>query len=182
MEISCRFFAVFYVVREEQENILFDTLGFSFVTGRGDTACEGAEETDVSDRRDDAGADELTVDNVSGEVGNNKLLIRATLCCDDRSDLLPDLIKSLKGLRLKALRAEITTLGGRMRNVLFITRDDDRCGGGESDGDDKSLQSISSVEDALRAVMERSNGGEDQSGSVKRQRTNNINIFQQHHK
>ncbi|XP_019165062.1 PREDICTED: transcription factor bHLH30-like [Ipomoea nil] len=126
--------------------------------------------------------DELTVDNVSGEVGNNKLLIRATLCCDDRSDLLPDLIKSLKGLRLKALRAEITTLGGRMRNVLFITRENDRGGGGDCDGDDESLQSISSVEDALRAVMERSNGGEDQSGSVKRQRTNNINIFQQHHK
>nr|GMD18382.1 transcription factor bHLH30-like [Ipomoea batatas] len=100
--------------------------------------------------------DELTVDNVSGEVGNNKLLIRATLCCDDRSDLLPDLIKTLKSLRLKALRAEITTLGGRMRNVLFITRD------GECDGDGESFQSISSVEDALRAVMERSNGGEDQ--------------------
>ncbi|KAL6975281.1 hypothetical protein U1Q18_024075 [Sarracenia purpurea var. burkii] len=55
--------------------------------------------------------DELTVD-ASDEDG--KFVIKASLCCEDRSDLLPDLIKTLKALRLRTLRAEITTLGGRL--------------------------------------------------------------------
>ncbi|KAL7194282.1 hypothetical protein ACSBR1_034656 [Camellia fascicularis] len=57
--------------------------------------------------------DELTVDASDDEDG--KFLIRASLCCEDRSDLLPDLIKTLKALRLRTLKAEITTLGGRER-------------------------------------------------------------------
>lgn len=67
--------------------------------------------------------DELTVDNASDEFEDGKFVIKASLCCEDRSDLLPDLIKTLKALRLKTLKAEITTLGGRVRNVLFITGD-----------------------------------------------------------
>ncbi|XAR65384.1 hypothetical protein NMG60_11009495 [Bertholletia excelsa] len=67
-------------------------------------------------------SDELTVD---GTDEDGKFVIRASLCCEDRSDLLPDLIKTLKALRLKTLKAEISTLGGRVRNVLFITTDED---------------------------------------------------------
>ncbi|KAL7194281.1 hypothetical protein ACSBR1_034655 [Camellia fascicularis] len=52
--------------------------------------------------------DELTVDAPDDEDG--KFLIRASLCCEDRSDLLPNLIKTLKALRLRTLKAEITTL------------------------------------------------------------------------
>ncbi|XP_027097475.2 transcription factor bHLH30 isoform X1 [Coffea arabica] len=116
--------------------------------------------------------DELTVDNASDEDG--KLVIRASLCCEDRSDLLPDLIKTLKSLRLRTLKAEITTLGGRVKNVLFITGEDD------TDSDDQQQQqqySISSIQEALKAVMEKTNGDESGSGNVKRQRTN-INILE----
>ncbi|KAK9277035.1 hypothetical protein L1049_006574 [Liquidambar formosana] len=65
--------------------------------------------------------DELTVD-ASDEDG--KYVIKASLCCEDRSDLLPDLIKTLKALRLRTLKADITTLGGRVKNVLFVTGED----------------------------------------------------------
>ncbi|XP_033514838.1 transcription factor bHLH30-like isoform X1 [Nicotiana tomentosiformis] len=128
--------------------------------------------------------DELTVDNASDEFEDGKFVIKASLCCEDRSDLLPDLIKTLKTLRLKTLKAEITTLGGRVRNVLFITGDhnynqeDDL-----STSDDLDLQqqqpqySISSIQEALKAVMEKSSGDDSASGNVKRQRTNNINIL-----
>ncbi|KAI3974159.1 hypothetical protein MKX01_033410 [Papaver californicum] len=129
--------------------------------------------------------DELTVDNASDEDG--KFLIKASLCCEDRSDLLPDLIKTLKALRLRTLKAEITTLGGRVKNVLFITGDDDH----DDNEDDESKNisshdhqqqqhSLSSIQEALKAVMERSTttnttlpgGGDDSSsGSIKRQRT-----------
>ncbi|KAL8533426.1 hypothetical protein ACS0TY_009709 [Phlomoides rotata] len=113
--------------------------------------------------------DELTVDNASDEDG--RPVIKASICCEDRSDLLPDLIQTLKDLRLKTLKAEITTLGGRVKNVLFITGEDDSSSCNE---DGHEHHSLSSIQEALKAVMEKSTG--DESGSVKRQRTN-INIL-----
>ncbi|XP_031097304.1 transcription factor bHLH30-like [Ipomoea triloba] len=120
--------------------------------------------------------DELTVDNAAADDG--KVMIRASLCCEDRSDLLPDLIKALKALRLRTLKAEITTVGGRVRNVLFITGED---GDGDPPSSQQSLQhcSISSIQEALKAVMEKGSGEESGTGNAKRQRTNNINILEQ---
>ncbi|OMO90198.1 hypothetical protein CCACVL1_07474 [Corchorus capsularis] len=109
--------------------------------------------------------DELTVDT-SDEDG--KFVIKASLCCEDRSDLLPDLIKTLKALRLKTLKAEITTLGGRVKNVLFITGEEDSTAG----GGDQQQYSITSIQEALKAVMDKTSGDDSSSGSVKRQRTN----------
>ncbi|KAI3796202.1 hypothetical protein L1987_38868 [Smallanthus sonchifolius] len=119
---------------------------------------------------------ELTVDHASDKDG--KLVIRASLCCDDRSDLLPDLIKTLKALKLRTLKAEITTLGGRVMNVLFITVEEDHLNG----NDDQQLvnYSISTIQEALKQVMEKTNGDDSSSGSVKRQRTNNISILEHH--
>lgn len=113
--------------------------------------------------------DELTVDAANDddeEYGNgNKFILKASLCCDDRSDLLPELIKTLKALRLRTVKADITTLGGRVKNVLFIT------------GEDHDHEyCISSIQEALKGVMEKSVGDESASGSVKRQRTNIISI------
>ncbi|MCD7470946.1 hypothetical protein HAX54_011189 [Datura stramonium] len=143
--------------------------------------------------------DELTVDNATSDE-DGRLLIKASLCCEDRSDLLPDLIKTLKALRLKTLKAEITTLGGRVRNVLFITGDDYYYNNNNnnnnssnpnnnqdldpSTGDDdcqmmmQPQYCISSIQEALKAVMEKSSGDDSASANVKRQRTNNnINIL-----
>lgn len=123
--------------------------------------------------------DELTVD-ASDEDG--KFVIKASLCCEDRSDLLPDLIKSLKALRLRTLKAEITTLGGRVKNVLFITGDDQdsSCSSAAVEQHHQQQQqqqySISSIQEALKAVMEKTSGDESSSGSVKRQRTNINNL------
>ena len=122
--------------------------------------------------------DELTVDTADED---GKFVIKASLCCEDRPDLLPDLIKTLKALRLRTLKAEITTLGGRVKNVLFITGEEDSSG--DSNDQQQQLQeplqySISSIEEALKAVMEKTGGDESSSGSVKRQRTN-INIMEQ---
>lgn len=122
--------------------------------------------------------DELTVDTADED---GKFVIKASLCCEDRPDLLPDLIKTLKALRLRTLKAEITTLGGRVKNVLFITGEEDSSG--DSNDHQQQLQeplqySISSIEEALKAVMEKTGGDDSSSGSVKRQRTN-INIIEQ---
>lgn len=124
--------------------------------------------------------DELTVDNASVDE-DGKWVIRASICCDDRSDLLPELIKTLKAMRLRTLKAEITSLGGRVRNVLFVTGDQEQEEEDEPEEEEhEQYYSISSIEEALRAVMEKSNGGDESGlGSVKRQRTNNnINILE----
>ncbi|GMJ04735.1 hypothetical protein HRI_004142700 [Hibiscus trionum] len=116
--------------------------------------------------------DELTVD---ASDQDDKFVIKASLCCEDRSDLLPDLIKTLKDLRLKTLKAEITTLGGRVKNVLFITGEED---GGVQQQQQQQRCCISSIQEALKSVMEKTCGGESSSGSVKRQRTN-VSILEQ---
>ncbi|XP_047329906.1 transcription factor bHLH30-like [Impatiens glandulifera] len=103
--------------------------------------------------------DELSMMDASDEDG--KLVIKASLCCEDRADLLPDLIKTLKSLKLKTLKAEITTLGGRVRNILFITGEED-----------EAEYTLNSVEEALKGVMEKGgNNDESSSGTIKRQRT-----------
>ncbi|KAK7279572.1 hypothetical protein RJT34_24625 [Clitoria ternatea] len=122
-------------------------------------------------------ADELTVD-ASDEDG--KFVIKASLCCEDRSDLLPELIKTLKALRLRTLKAEITTLGGRVKNVLFITGEEDHSSTSSSTEEHSHHQQqqfcISSIQEALKAVMDKSVGEESASGNIKRQRTNIISI------
>lgn len=127
-------------------------------------------------------SDELMVDATDDDE-EGKFVIKASFCCEDRSDLLPDLIKTLKALRLRTLKADITTLGGRVKNVLFITGDDDGDDtSSTSNRGDQNLQHycISSIQKALKVVMEKSGSSDEStSGNAKRQRTNNINILEQ---
>jgi UTP:GlnB (protein PII) uridylyltransferase len=115
-------------------------------------------------------SDELTVDAGSDEDG--RLVVRASLCCDDRADLLPDLVRALKALRLRALKAEITTLGGRVKNVLLITADDDSSahdGQREEEEEEAPMspqRTVASIQEALRAVMERTASAAEESGAA----------------
>jgi UTP:GlnB (protein PII) uridylyltransferase len=108
-------------------------------------------------------SDELKVDGNDDENGN--FVIKASLCCEDRSDLLHDLIKTLKALRFRTLKAEITTLAGRVKNVLFITED---LVNGE-----QHYACINSIHEVLKEVMKKSTTGGSHElayGNVKRQR------------
>ncbi|CAL5081408.1 unnamed protein product [Urochloa decumbens] len=140
-------------------------------------------------------ADELAVDAAADRAG--RLVVRASLCCEDRPDLIPDIVRALAALRMRARRAEITTLGGRVRSVLLITADegaDDDQLGDEDEDDGRRLNAlrrgeraassshrrhecIASVQEALRGVMDRRAASSDTSssgggGSIKRQRMN----------
>ncbi|KOM43134.1 hypothetical protein LR48_Vigan05g073800 [Vigna angularis] len=65
--------------------------------------------------------DEITVLSTGGDYGNDgRMVFKASLCCEDRSDLIPDLIEILNSLHLKTLKAEMATLGGRTRNMCSI--------------------------------------------------------------
>uniref|UniRef100_A0A0E0GVG0 BHLH domain-containing protein n=1 Tax=Oryza nivara TaxID=4536 RepID=A0A0E0GVG0_ORYNI len=96
-----------------------------------------------------------------GGAGGAAAVFEASVCCDDRSDLLPELIETLRALRLRTLRAEMATLGGRVRNVLVLARDAGGAGeGGDGDDDRAGYSAVSNdggdfLKEALRALVER---------------------------
>ncbi|CAO2169182.1 unnamed protein product [Urochloa humidicola] len=138
-------------------------------------------------------SDDLAVE--AGEDGEGRLLVRASLCCEDRAGLIPDIARALAALRLRARRAEIATLGGRVRNVLLITTagdeededeeeegrggeggdgedaDDDAadgCGGSGVSYHNRRHELVASIQEALRGIMDRkaaSSGGDTSSSS-----------------
>ncbi|GAV59422.1 HLH domain-containing protein [Cephalotus follicularis] len=93
-------------------------------------------------------SDEIAVLS-SDHLSDGRLIFKASLCCEDRSDLLPDLIDILKSLHLKTLRADMVTLGGRIRNVLIVAADKDH-----------SVESVHFLQNALKSLLKRSSGSE----------------------
>ncbi|CAN8238926.1 unnamed protein product [Cochlearia groenlandica] len=118
--------------------------------------------------------DELTVALTEEEqTVNGEFVIKATVCCEDRLNLLQDMVKTLKALRLKTLKAEVTTVSGRVKNVLFVTGD-------ENSGEEETVEEycVETIEEALKVVMEnKSNVEEISSGNVKRQRMSHNNTI-----
>ncbi|WVY91777.1 hypothetical protein V8G54_037291 [Vigna mungo] len=77
-------------------------------------------------------SDEVTIDFHEGEDESykkvkklkEKMIIKASVCCDDRPEVFPELIKVLKGLRLTAVKADIASVGGRMKSILVLCSKD----------------------------------------------------------
>ncbi|KAF8104653.1 hypothetical protein N665_0170s0029 [Sinapis alba] len=91
--------------------------------------------------------DEISVVLHYGDYSNDgHIIFKASLCCDDRSDLLPDLMEILKSLHMKTLRAEMVTLGGRTRSVLVVAADKEMHG----------VESVHFLQNALKSLLERS--------------------------
>ncbi|CAL9181502.1 unnamed protein product [Musa hybrid cultivar] len=111
--------------------------------------------------------DEVRVEVEGDMTIAGRLMVRASLCCDDRPEILADLRQALSGLHLKTVRAEISTLGGRMKNVLMMTSE------GTFSNVDKHLF-VASVHQALNSILDRVKSREDflprASFSNKRQR------------
>uniref|UniRef100_A0A0C9RN41 TSA: Wollemia nobilis Ref_Wollemi_Transcript_9583_1375 transcribed RNA sequence n=1 Tax=Wollemia nobilis TaxID=56998 RepID=A0A0C9RN41_9CONI len=93
--------------------------------------------------------DELSVESDGGDE-RGRTFIRASVCCDDRPDLLVDLIRAFQNLRLKTIKAEISSLGGRVKNVFLVTSEE------EINCDKDETQSINCVQEALKEVLDRS--------------------------
>ncbi|GAB2227913.1 hypothetical protein Droror1_Dr00009742 [Drosera rotundifolia] len=107
--------------------------------------------------------DDFAVTTACNEFSySGKLILKASLSCEDREDLLPELITVLHSLRLKALKAEMCAIGGRVCNIMILAGD---MGGGNGD------ECMMLLRNALRGIMERSRANED---SVKRRRLHPI--------
>lgn len=77
---------------------------------------------------------------------HQSLVIKASFCCDDRADLIADLIQTLKSLRLSPLKAEMVTFGGRTRNVLILA----------TDKIDETNEVVEFLKEELRSLVHRS--------------------------
>lgn len=82
-------------------------------------------------------------DEVKLDRDRQSSLIRASVCCDDRPELLSDLNGAIRSLGLRAVKAEIATLGGRTKSIFLI----EGGGGGEED--------LSSIRRALKTAVEK---------------------------
>ncbi|KAG1339063.1 transcription factor bHLH51 [Cocos nucifera] len=73
-----------------------------------------------------AEVNEVTVecDQENGHPGadHESLYIKATICCGDRPNLFTDLTQAFDGLRLRTIRADITSLEGRVQNSFILYR------------------------------------------------------------
>ncbi|XP_061376633.1 transcription factor bHLH51-like [Gastrolobium bilobum] len=54
----------------------------------------------------------------------DNIIIKASVCCDDRPELFSELIQVLKGLRLTAVKADISSVGGRIKSILILCSKD----------------------------------------------------------
>ncbi|CAH1418517.1 unnamed protein product [Lactuca virosa] len=97
--------------------------------------------------------DEITVISLNNNQSDGRIVIKASICCDDRSDLLSDMIRTLKSLQLSPSRMELVAIGGRIRNVVLVECD--------YPGDDCS-DLIHCLKEALGCLI-KSNLGSDQS-------------------
>ncbi|XP_058781886.1 transcription factor bHLH51 [Vicia villosa] len=78
--------------------------------------------------------DEVSIDYnhvIEDETSTNKvdklksnIIIKASVCCDDRPELFSELIQVLKGLRLTTVKADIASVGGRIKSILVLCSKD----------------------------------------------------------
>ena len=118
--------------------------------------------------------DEVRVEQQEGGLDEAPYSIKASLCCDYKPGVLSDLRRALDTVHLKTVRAEIATLGGRMKNVFVMTG----CKDGNLEDTETRKLHANSVHQALRSVLDKFPASQDFSSrstsSNKRQR---ISIF-----
>uniref|UniRef100_A0ACD5VDM3 Uncharacterized protein n=1 Tax=Avena sativa TaxID=4498 RepID=A0ACD5VDM3_AVESA len=73
--------------------------------------------------------DEVSVECyfVSDFDNSGMYIIMASVSCDDRPDLVAGFVRALHGLRLRTVRAEVSSLGGRVRHGFMLCNEE---GGG----------------------------------------------------
>ncbi|KAK9285471.1 hypothetical protein L1049_024665 [Liquidambar formosana] len=60
--------------------------------------------------------DEVKVGYCEGDLG----VVKATVCCEEREGLMSDMTRALRSIRGKVVRAEMGTVGGRTKSVVWL--------------------------------------------------------------
>lgn len=140
--------------------------------------------------------DEVTVEEVEeeeedGSDTTSAVSIRASLCCDFKHELLCDLREALNALQLephhlKAVRADISTLGTRMINVFLIsgpkTTHQPPAAAGELQGQGQAEGGggqafVESIRQAFRAVLDKFYASEEFSARNTSSKRRRVSFF-----
>lgn len=78
--------------------------------------------------------------------------LKAALCCEDRPEIITELVRALKTVEGKVVRAEMATVGGRIKCVLWVHVEGLNNGGGKG-----GEEVAAAVRRALKVVVDRSN-------------------------
>ncbi|EPS64790.1 hypothetical protein M569_09991, partial [Genlisea aurea] len=81
------------------------------------------------------------------EKNSGRLVMKATLCCQDRPEILTELRRALKSVEARVVRAEMSTVGGRTKSVLWVELNADE----ERESEDAGM---SRLRRALKGIME----------------------------
>lgn len=105
-------------------------------------------------------ADEVKVEPYEIGAGDGTICLRASVCCEYRSELLSDLREALDSLNLKMVKAEIATLGNRVKNVFVFTSSQE----GNNDASAEACQLLTtSVHRVLSAVLDKASASPEYS-------------------
>ncbi|CAL9015627.1 unnamed protein product [Prunus brigantina] len=107
-------------------------------------------------------ADEVQVEPYDTGAGDGTISVRASVCCEYRSELLSDLREALDSLHLKMVKADIATLGNRVKNVFVFTSCKERSNDADADADAFQLLA-SSVHQALSSVLDKASASPEYS-------------------
>lgn len=96
--------------------------------------------------------DEVTVEAFIDEMNPREILIKASICCKDRPELLSDLKKIIRSLRLKIMSSEIAFLEGRVKNEFVVACEGNtNCPNMEKNKNKLSI----SLQKALESILDR---------------------------
>ncbi|KAH7577033.1 hypothetical protein ACOSP7_002229 [Xanthoceras sorbifolium] len=101
--------------------------------------------------------DEVRVERQEDRLDGAPHSIRASLCCDYKPGLLSNLRQALDALHLILVKAEIATLGDRMKNVIVMAG----CKEKNIENTEVCQSRMSSVHQALQSVLHKFSASDD---------------------
>lgn len=117
-----------------------------------------------------------TSDNGGRVAGADKVIyIKASISCDDRPDLIAGIAQAFHGLRLRTVRADMTSLGGRAQHVFILCKEEEGWG---SAGASASLKSL---KEAVRQALARVASPETAYGSSNPFQSKRQRILESHY-
>lgn len=101
-------------------------------------------------------ADEVVVEPYNDQdIADGSFAFRVSVCCRYKPELIPDMRQAINYLQLTIAKAEISTLEGRVKNVLIVT------GYKENNGDDKTDKFAKCIHEALCSVLQKLSASEE---------------------
>ncbi|MCD7463201.1 hypothetical protein HAX54_050150 [Datura stramonium] len=107
-------------------------------------------------------SDELNISYCNSSSNNNNtdnsegtLIVKASMCCEDRPEIMMELRRALSTVQGKVVRAEMSTVGGRIKCVLWLQML-------EINGCKEGL--LVQLRRALKVVMDKANFGPQNMG------------------